>query len=158
MASSNVMAQSSVGGPIDRRAWLMRSEFLRLMSFEDDSDLMPSELARAGFYYDAQCQETVCFSCGLRKLSSLWETEINPRYIHELENPDCEFISYECTENIPLQTFEEEGYRRKFFSQLLQGIVVCKRSKSVGYLYDSRPNLISTTSDRSTFSLTRSLS
>ena len=147
-----------IGRQTNPRAWLMRSEFLRFISFEEDSGVMPSELARAGFYYDVQFQETICFSCGLRKNRSLWETEMSPMHVHELESPGCDFILHECTDNIPLHTFEEKGFRRKVLSQLCCGIIVRRRSKSVGSLSDNCQNLTSLISDLGAFPKERSLS
>ena len=85
---------------------LMKCEQLRINSFKDRpfetyKGVWPSQLAKAGFYFDPRTTETVCFWCPIRIPASHWKRGTNPLEVHRAKSPDCEFLAGGCEENIP---------------------------------------------------------
>ena len=94
----------------------MKSELLRMNSFKHrphDSykGVWPSQLAKAGLYYDPRSEETICFICDFRKQASFWVRGTNPMNIHRSESPECLYITGHCNENVP---FHSRNQRSKF--------------------------------------------
>nr|XP_034332218.1 uncharacterized protein LOC105325768 isoform X1 [Crassostrea gigas] len=72
----------------------MAMEFLRLCSMHDyPSKQGPSllRLAEAGFYYEGNGDELICFSCGVRNRN--WSYGDSPREIHQRLSPGCKFLT-----------------------------------------------------------------
>lgn len=72
----------------------MAMEFLRLCSMHDyPSKQGPSllRLAEAGFYYEGNGDELICFSCGVRNRN--WSNGDSPREIHQRLSPGCKFLT-----------------------------------------------------------------
>ncbi|XP_056016370.1 uncharacterized protein LOC125674089 isoform X2 [Ostrea edulis] len=81
----------------------MAVEFLRLCTMHDyPSTNGPSllRLAQAGFYYEGNGIELVCFSCNFRKGS--WNYHDSPREIHQRMSPNCKFLSQSGDGNVPI--------------------------------------------------------
>ncbi|XP_039600264.1 baculoviral IAP repeat-containing protein 2 isoform X1 [Polypterus senegalus] len=80
----------------------MRREQDRLDTFQNwnVSNVMPSELAKAGFYYTGQSDRVMCFSCG--GTLSNWEPGDRAVVEHQRHYPQCRFMRGERTENVPL--------------------------------------------------------
>uniref|UniRef100_A0A8C4S8X1 RING-type E3 ubiquitin transferase n=1 Tax=Erpetoichthys calabaricus TaxID=27687 RepID=A0A8C4S8X1_ERPCA len=80
----------------------MRREQDRLDTFQNwnVSNIMPSELAKAGFYYTGQSDRVMCFSCG--GTLSNWEPGDRAVVEHQRHYPQCRFMRGERTENVPL--------------------------------------------------------
>ena len=96
----------------------MRSEMLRIGSYKHiphdwfKNLIWPTQLAKAGLYYDAKKQNTMCYlSCGFVKPITFWKRGRNPLHYHNIDSPHCPFVSgseeEEETDNIPLQTREQ---------------------------------------------------
>lgn len=91
----------------------MAVEFLRLCTMHDyPSTNGPSllRLAQAGFYYEGNGNELVCFSCNFRKGS--WNYHDSPREIHQRMSPNCKFLSQSGDGNVPIP--REESTQGKF--------------------------------------------
>ena len=98
----------------------MKCEQLRFNSFkhrpyETYKGVWPTQLAKAGFYFDPITNETVCYWCKLRIHASTWEKGINPKTVHRTESPDCEYITGQCKENVP---FHMQNQRNNNLSYL----------------------------------------
>ncbi|XP_061193576.1 uncharacterized protein LOC133201789 [Saccostrea echinata] len=99
----------------------MAVEFLRLCTMHDYPNTNgPSllRLAQAGFFYEGNGNELVCFSCDFRKGS--WNFNDSPREIHLRMSPNCKFLSQgdgnvpvpreESTQDlVPLQSVPQVG-------------------------------------------------
>ena len=90
----------------------MACEVLRMNSFKHrpyDSykGAWPSDLAKAGLYYDPRSEDTICFSCAFRKPASFWLKGRNPFHFHRIDSPDCKYITGQCKENVPFHTREQ---------------------------------------------------
>ena len=60
-------------------------------------------MARAGFYYDSNDQQTVCFDCKLSRNISFWTKDKNVFKYHKHNSPDCKFINNMLSGDIPLR-------------------------------------------------------
>jgi hypothetical protein len=81
----------------------MAVEFLRLSTMHDYPNRNgPSllRLAQAGFFYEGNGNELVCFSCNLRLGS--WSYHDSPREIHQRMSPNCRFLSESGDGNVPI--------------------------------------------------------
>ncbi|XP_062580447.1 uncharacterized protein LOC134242390 [Saccostrea cucullata] len=81
----------------------MAVEFLRLCTMHDYPNTNgPSllRLAQAGFFYEGNGNELVCFSCDFRKGS--WNYNDSPREIHLRMSPNCKFLSQGGDGNVPV--------------------------------------------------------
>lgn len=81
----------------------MAMEFLRLCSMHDyPSKQGPSllRLAQAGFYYEGNGDELICFSCGVRNRN--WSYGDSPNEIHQRLSPGCKFLSEGGDGNVPV--------------------------------------------------------
>lgn len=82
---------------------LMRHEWARYASFESfpaRSPALPSQLAKAGFYYVGTGDRVSCFSCKISH--SGWKGEDNPHGVHQLLSPECQFLQKSETRNISI--------------------------------------------------------
>ncbi|MBN3297968.1 BIR protein, partial [Amia calva] len=64
------------------------------------TNITPSELAKAGFYYLGQGDRVACFTCG-GQLSN-WEPGDRAVSEHQRHYPNCRFVRGDRTENVPL--------------------------------------------------------
>lgn len=81
----------------------MAMEFLRLCSMHDyPSKQGPSllRLAQAGFYYEGNGDELICFSCGVRNRN--WSYGDSPNVIHQRLSPGCKFLTEGGDGNVPV--------------------------------------------------------
>ncbi|XP_062621139.1 death-associated inhibitor of apoptosis 1-like [Saccostrea cucullata] len=81
----------------------MAVEFLRLCTMHDYPNTNgPSllRLAEAGFFYEGNGNELVCFSCDFRKGN--WNYNDSPREIHQRMSPNCKFLSQGGDDNVPV--------------------------------------------------------
>lgn len=81
----------------------MAMEFLRLCSMHDyPSNQGPSllRLAKAGFYYEGNGDELICFSCGVRNRN--WSYGDSPTEIHKRLSPGCKFLTEGGDGNVPV--------------------------------------------------------
>ena len=90
----------------------MACEVLRMNSFKHrpyDSykGVWPSQLAKAGLYYDPRSEDTICFVCDFRKPASFWLKGRNPFHFHRIDSPSCKYITGQCKENVPFHTREQ---------------------------------------------------
>ena len=90
----------------------MACEVLRMNSFKHrpyDSykGIWPSQLAKAGLYYDPRSEDTICFVCDFRKPASFWVKGRNPFHFHIIGSPNCKYITGHCKENVPFHTQEQ---------------------------------------------------
>ena len=90
--------------PIER--W-MTYEQNRLDSFPSGWLNVAQRVAKAGFYC-TYTGDTKCFSCGLYKHSSLWQTGHDPETVHREERPDCKFITGQSG-NVPIDNKLQEN-------------------------------------------------
>ena len=116
----------------------MSCEMLRMNSFKHrpyDSykDVWPSQLAKAGFYYDPRSEATICFVCGFRKPASFWVKGINPFHQHRIESPNCRYITGHCKENVPFHTQEQRKNRLSYLEPNSSGNRPAAPSQGTGY-------------------------
>ena len=82
---------------------LMKYEQKRLYSFASsflkDDQLDNASLARAGFYYSGH--GTKCFSCGMWKPLSVWQSGYDPMTVHRKLRPDCKFLTGQREQQSP---------------------------------------------------------
>nr|XP_033803888.1 inhibitor of apoptosis protein-like [Geotrypetes seraphini]XP_033803889.1 inhibitor of apoptosis protein-like [Geotrypetes seraphini]XP_033803890.1 inhibitor of apoptosis protein-like [Geotrypetes seraphini] len=85
----------------------MNTEEARLSSFQAWSltFILPTELAKAGFYYLGPEDQVACFMCG-GQLSN-WEPKDNAMSEHRRHFPDCPFLEHSSfnVSNIGMQTY-----------------------------------------------------
>ena len=115
---------------------LMKCEMLRLNSFkhrpyETYRGVWPSQLVKAGFYFDPRTSETVCYWCCIRIPASRWEKGTNPFAVHLRQSPDCEYITGQCKENIPFHT-ESQVTNKLFYLEPSPGSSASRRPISQG--------------------------
>lgn len=60
-------------------------------TFPQDVEVFPSHLADAGFYYEGNGDEVVCFSCGVKYKG--WKKGDNPMNVHRMLSPHCRFLN-----------------------------------------------------------------
>ncbi len=88
--------------------FLLSFESVRLMTYSGRDwpslhNIYPTQLARAGFYYDSQKRQLVCFSCS----GGLPSEEMSkPMDMHQIRFPHCEFVRGIDTRNIPLYDYQ----------------------------------------------------
>ena len=97
----------------------MACELLRMNSYKHrpyDSykGVWPSQLAKAGLYYDPRSGATICFVCGFRKPADFWVKGRNPFQLHRIENPNCRYITGHCKENVPFHTQEQRNNKLSY--------------------------------------------
>ncbi|CAC5379793.1 BIRC7_8 [Mytilus coruscus] len=70
----------------------MQFEWCRLSSFANYpyTSISVIRLAEAGFHYEGNENEVVCFSCGLKCKN--WKTNDSPVQIHKDNSPNCSFV------------------------------------------------------------------
>ncbi|MBN3323193.1 BIRC2 protein, partial [Atractosteus spatula] len=80
----------------------MRHEQDRLETFQSWhlTNITPSELAKAGFYYLGPADRVACFTCG-GQLSN-WEPGDRALSEHQRHYPHCRFVRGDRTENVPI--------------------------------------------------------
>ena len=101
-----------LGKGISKKTQHMACEVLRMNSFkcrpyDSYKGVWPSQLAKAGLYYDPRSEDTICFSCGFRKPASFWLNGRNPFHFHGIDSPDCKYITGQCKENVHFHTLEQ---------------------------------------------------
>ncbi|XP_062909862.1 baculoviral IAP repeat-containing protein 2 [Mobula hypostoma] len=87
----------------------MRSEETRLQTFQNwpsYSSLVPTELAKAGFYYTGEDDKVACFVCGGRLGN--WEPGDRPSTEHRRHFPTCPFVLGNEIGNIPMNNSESQ--------------------------------------------------
>lgn len=92
--------------PIDD---LMRNEWARYSSFKScpaSSPALPSNLAKAGFYFIGPNDQVRCFSC--KRLHSGWRFDDKPIVIHKNLSPQCRFLQEAESGNVPIHTETSE--------------------------------------------------
>ncbi len=90
----------------------MNLELVRLGTFQTWprwAPILPSRLARGGFFYTGQRDETECFSCHC-KLSQ-WHDGDRPEDRHLRNSRDCDFMNGRTTQNIPLPRPRDQSDR-----------------------------------------------
>ena len=97
----------------------MKCEQLRFNSFkhrpfETYKGVWPSQLAKAGFYFDPRTSETVCYWCHIRIPASHWKKGTNPIIVHRSQSPNCEYITGQCKENVPFHTQSQRANRLSY--------------------------------------------
>lgn len=60
-------------------------------NFPREVEVFPTHLADAGFYYEGNGDEVVCYSCGVKYKG--WKKGDNPIYVHRMLSPHCRFIN-----------------------------------------------------------------
>ena len=71
----------------------MKYDLLRTSSFSNfptDCPVSPLRLAKAGFYYQGNADEVVCFKCGIKHRN--WQFRDDPVFVHKRISPNCSFI------------------------------------------------------------------
>ncbi|XP_071127146.1 baculoviral IAP repeat-containing protein 7-like [Mytilus edulis] len=70
----------------------MKFEWCRLASFSNypRTNISVIRLAEAGFHYEGNANEVVCFSCGLKYKN--WKSNDSPVQIHKDTSPQCSFV------------------------------------------------------------------
>lgn len=82
---------------------LMNYEWIRyetFRSFPDTSVVTPIRLAKAGFYYRGEGEETICFSCGLK--NKQWNERETVIDTHKRLAPNCHFVNGTDKTNVPI--------------------------------------------------------
>ncbi len=98
----------------------MKCEQLRLNTFKpwpQRRKNWPSQLARAGFFYDPENDMTECFVCGITISGSDWESRQNVLLKHKTSNPRCEYVSGDYKEHIPFQSLDQRRQKRPYLHQ-----------------------------------------
>ena len=122
------------------KAHHMSYEMLRMNTFKHkphDSykGVWPSQLARAGLYYDPRSEATICFACGFRKPASFWVEGRNPFHVHRIISPNCRYITGHFKENVPFHTQDQ---RKDKLSYLEPNSSVNRPAPSQGTGYPGR--------------------
>ncbi|KAK3091939.1 hypothetical protein FSP39_023847 [Pinctada imbricata] len=103
------------------RSETMSFELLRLCTLHDFPHRNAPSLVRltqAGFYYEGNDDEVVCFSCNVRKRN--WNVNDDPMAVHRKLSPNCPFINGTGTQNVPVHTYSGNDHRYKV--ALVQGL------------------------------------
>ena len=94
--------QQRLDGTSNNRAG-MKFELFRLTSYKNWprwAPIQPNRLAKAGFFYTGQNDETECFSCHCKM--GKWHEGDMPEDRHRRIKPDCPLMSGAETANVPL--------------------------------------------------------
>ncbi|CAC5368151.1 BIRC2_3 [Mytilus coruscus] len=88
---SNFIKEQKTGLPLSLKE-SMQFEWCRLASFANYpyTSISVIRLAEAGFHYEGNANEVVCFSCGLKYKN--WKTNDSPVQIHKENSPQCSFV------------------------------------------------------------------
>lgn len=81
----------------------MKYEILRFCSFENyptENKPYMTRFAQAGFYYDGNGDEVICYCCTKRKRN--WSAGDNPMEVHKNMSPFCRFLTKNREVNIPV--------------------------------------------------------
>jgi hypothetical protein len=61
-------------------------------------EYLSTKLASAGFYYNGNGDEVVCFNCGMKHRN--WRNRDSPLEIHKQMSPNCSFVLEAIQEQI----------------------------------------------------------
>lgn len=103
MGRSNTFPEETRTGPPVLHNSNMRSEAMRLSSFQDwpsGVPVWPDDLAAAGFFFTGSCDQVECFCCGGALYD--WLAGDDPTTEHMKFFPECPFIQGEDVGNQPV--------------------------------------------------------
>ena len=106
--------ENGISKPEHMKCEQLRFNSFKHRTFDTYKGVWPSQLAKAGFYFDPRTSETVCYWCRIRIPASRWKKGTNPFIVHRAQNPDCEYITSQCKENIPFHTQSQRANRLSY--------------------------------------------
>ena len=118
-----------------------RYELIRLRTFctwPSSSTQYATKLARAGFFYEGNIDEVVCYVCGIK--TSKWLESDEPDIVHKQLSPDCDFFTSDSN-NIPVK--RESVTDESDIIQRLESLEVrdfTQYDQAVGDTSDNRAN------------------
>ena len=100
----------------------MSCEMIRIISFKNlphkyHRFMWPPKLANAGFYFDSEKKNTICFVCGFSVPFKFWLDRKDPYKVHKDISFECTYINGIYTENVASQT---EGQKHENVPNLQQ--------------------------------------